>query len=177
MKTALATAVALGAALLPASPAGAQHKPHVHGEVTVGIAVQGGTLTVQLEAPLDSLVGFEHRPRTPAQRKAASDALALIKDVPRIVRPAAAAGCAAGPAEVDATALQPAEAGARDAAHADLQADYSFVCSTPAALHSLELGLFDAFPRIQRIEVQVAGPQGQRKLLLRRPAREVRLAR
>jgi hypothetical protein len=168
---------ALVPALLLAAPAWAQHKPHVHGEVKVGIVVEAGVLTVQVEAPLDSLVGFEHRPRTPAQRKAASDALALMKDVSRLVKPAAAAGCTAAQPEIDATPLQPAEAGAKDAAHADLEATYTFTCATPAALQALELGLFDAFRRIQRIEVQVAGPQGQRKQVLRRPAREVRLAR
>jgi hypothetical protein len=178
MKFTVATAVAT-ALLLPAW-AGAQHKAHVHGEVQVGIAVQGGTLTVQLEAPLDSLVGFEHRPRTSAQRQAAAEALATLNDVARLFKPTAAAGCSAGKPQIDATPLQPLEgapAVAPQPAHADLEASYTFTCATPAALVVVELGLFDAFRRIQRIEVQVAGPQGQRKQTLRRPAREVRLTR
>jgi len=178
MKFTVATVVAT-ALLLPAL-AWAQHKPHVHGEVKVDIAVQAGTLTVQVEAPLDSLVGFEHRPRTPAQRKAATEALALMNDVARLIQPAAAAGCVAAAPQVNATPLQPVEQGqaaAKEAAHADLEATYTFTCAKPEALATLQLGLFDSFKRIQRIEVQVAGPQGQRKQALRRPAREVRLTR
>jgi Protein of unknown function (DUF2796) len=170
----------VAAALLLAAPAWAQNKPHVHGQVKVDIAVQAGTLTVMVEAPLDSLVGFEHRPRTPAQRKAAADALALMNDVTRLVKTPAAAGCTAAAPEIDAAPLQPAPAGqpgAKEAAHADLEATYTFSCTAPGALSALELGLFDAFPRIQRIDVQVAGPQGQRKQPLRRPAREVKLTR
>jgi hypothetical protein len=125
-------------------------------------------------------VGFEHRPRTPAQRKDATEALALMNDVARLIQPVAAAGCVAAAPQVDATPLQPVEQGqaaAKEAAHADLEATYTFTCAKPEALAALQLGLFDSFKRIQRIEVQVAGPQGQRKQALRRPAREVRLTR
>ena len=47
----------------------------------------------------------------------------------------------------------------------------------PVELRNLEVGLFDAFKRIQRIDVQVAGPKGQSKLTLKRPARSIKLVR
>lgn len=171
------TRLLAGALLLATLPVQAQHKGHVHGVVNLNIAVQGNTLTVQMEAPLDNLVGFEHRPRTAAQLKAAEAALKTLNDVAALIKPAAAAQCDAGKAEVDGSTLQPAVPGAKDAAHADLDATYTYTCAQPAALATLELGLFDAFRRIQRIDVQVAGPQGQRKQVLRRPARQVQLAR
>lgn len=175
MKLMSATTAAL--LLAAAAPAWSQHKPHVHGVVNIDIAVQGNTLTVQVEAPLDNLVGFEHRPRTAPQLKAAEAALKALNDSAALFKPAAAAQCDAGKAEVDGSTLQPAVPGAKDAAHADLDATYTFTCAQPAALSTLELGLFDAFRRIQRIDVQVAGPQGQRKQVLRRPARQVQLLR
>ena len=52
-----------------------------------------------------------------------------------------------------------------------------FRCAQPTALSRLKLGMFDAFPRLKRVDVQVAGPQGQRKLTLRRPAQDVPLGR
>jgi len=44
-------------------------------------------------------------------------------------------------------------------------------------LRTLELGLFDTFKRMQRIEVQVAGAPGQGKTTLKRPVRTVKLVR
>ena len=61
--------------------------------------------------------------------------------------------------------------------HADLEASYEFTCTQPDALRTLDVGLFDAYKRTQRIEVQVVGPKGQAKVTLRRPARKVQLVR
>ena len=164
----------------------AQQKAHVHGFVSLNIAVQGNQLSVQLEAPLDSLLGFEHRPRTEAQRKAAEAALAVINKPQDWLRPDAAAQCTLLRANVQADALQPVakselKADTKTAdkadAHADLDAAVDFSCAAPSQLKALDLGLFDAFPRINRIDVQVAGAGGQIKQTLRRPARTVRLTR
>ena len=169
-------------AALLAAPVWAQQKAHLHGFVTLNIAVQGGQLTVQLEAPLDSLLGFEHRPRTDAQRKAAESALAVINKPQDWLRPDAAAQCKLVRTDVQADALQPAakpaaKADAKTDEHTDLEAAVDFTCAEPGQLKALDLGLFDAFPRINRIDVQVAGAGGQLKQTLRRPARAVRLVR
>jgi Protein of unknown function (DUF2796) len=153
---------------------------HVHGLVNVDVAVDGPVLVVQLDAPLDSLVGFEHRPRTAAQRQAADAAIARLKNAAALVRPDAAAKCVPSEARVLADALQPVPPGAPAPAageHADLQASYSFRCAAPEELKAVELALFEAFARIQRIEVQVAGAKGQTRVVLRRPAAKVVLTR
>ncbi len=91
--------------------------------------------------------------------------------------PDAAAQCSLRQAAVRAPVLEaPAKTAAKDG-HADLDADYTFTCARPAQLGSLELGLFDTYRRLKRIDVQVAGPQGQSKLTLARPARSIKLAR
>jgi len=61
--------------LLPASGSYAQgsaaavhQHAHVHGIAKLGVAVQDKTVTIALESPLDSLIGFEHRASTPAQQ-------------------------------------------------------------------------------------------------------------
>jgi hypothetical protein len=96
----------------------------------------------------------------------------------------AAAQCKLARAEVSAPVLEPgaqpasqpaAKAGAAD--HADLEATYELQCAQPGQLRTLELGLFDAYKRIQRIHVQVAGPKGQSKVTLKRPARSITLVR
>lgn len=78
---------------------------------------------------------------------------------------------------MQAPVLEPgAEPAAKDE-HADLDASYEFTCAKPGELRTLDVGLFDAYKRTQRIDVQVAGPKGQVKVTLRRPERRVQLVR
>jgi hypothetical protein len=153
---------------------------HEHGVVKMDVAIEGQKLSIAVEAPLDNLLGFERAPRTDAERKAAAEVLARLrspdKGMPLFV-PDAAAQCTLSKAEVLAATLEPGAKPAGKAEHADLDASYEFTCGKPAELRSLDVGLFDAYKRIQRIEVQVAGPQGQSKLTLKRPARSVKLVR
>ena len=60
-------AVALMLSALPVLAAQPAHA-HVHGAVQLDVAVDGPTLTLTLEAPLDSVVGFERAPRTAAEK-------------------------------------------------------------------------------------------------------------
>jgi hypothetical protein len=155
-------------------------KAHEHGVMKLDVVVDGSTLSVTLESPLDSFLGFERAPRTDAERKAAADLLARLRSpdqgAPLFV-PDAAAQCKLVRAEVRAPVLEtPAKAVPKDG-HADLDADFSYTCAQPAQLKSLGLGLFDAYRRLTRIDVQVAGPQGQAQATLRRPARSIALVR
>ncbi len=169
--------------LLAAGPAAAQksHGAHVHGLVKVGVAVDGKTLSVEIEAPLDSLVGFESRPRSAAQRQAAQAALQQFQQ-PQWLRPDAAALCRLDSQDVQGEALQPAPAGAAPAAgksepHAELLATYRYTCAAPAQLAGLDITLAALFKRIERMDVQVAGAQRQGQQSLRGQATRVLLRR
>ena len=162
----------LAAGLLAAGPAAAG-KAHQHGVVTMEVALEGAELAIGLEMPLDSVVGFERAPRTDAERQAAQAALARLRDAAALFRPDTAAGCSLAGVTVDAPVLTQGSA-PRDG-HADLNASIQFRCTQPARLGQLEVRLFDAFARVDRIEVQAVLPQGQRKAVLRRTARVLRL--
>jgi Protein of unknown function (DUF2796) len=174
--TALACAAAAIVALVQAQPAAAA-KPHQHGVVKLDAALDGNTLTLQMEAPLDSLLGFERRPRTEAERKAADAVLARVKDPASLLKPAAAAACSAGATQLNAEVLAPAAAGDKGRDHAELEVSWTFTCGDAARLDAVEVGLFDAFRRIERIEVQVAGPKGQSRQTLTRTKRRLLLPR
>jgi hypothetical protein len=147
---------------------------HVHGVVTMDVAVDGKTLSVSLESPLDNLLGFEHPPATPAQRSAADALLKRMNEPAAWLKPDAAAQCSVSKVEVESEALKP---DAKNGEHADLDASYEFTCASPEQLKALEVGLFDAFKRIQRIDAQVAVAGGQSKQSLKRPQTKLKLAR
>ena len=156
----------------------AKEAAHVHGLVRLDVAVDGKTLTLQLEAPLDSVLGFEHRPRTTAQRQAGDALLRRMQDAASLFRPEAAAMCTPTRTRVDSQALQSGNAVAdKEDEHADIEVSIEFSCLQPNQLTSVEVGLFDAFKRIQRIEVQVAGAKGQSKQTLNRPQKLLKLRR
>jgi hypothetical protein len=152
-------------------------KPHEHGVLTVAIALEAQTLTIEVEMPLDTLVGFERRPRTDAERSAATAALARMRAGSDLFRPDAAAACRLTQARVDAPALESAGRVDDDGGHADLDASYRFVCAEPGRLAGIDVSIFDAFRRARRIDVQFVTADGQGRAVLRPPARRITLAR
>ena len=148
-------------------------KPHEHGVVRMGVAIDGTQLSIDLEMPLDSLIGFERAPRTDAERKAAADALARLRDGAALFKLDAAAQCTLGSAKVEAPVLE--QGAAPKDGHADADASYVFRCAQPTRLATLEVLLFDAFRHVERVQVQAALPSGQRKAVLEGSARVLRL--
>lgn len=142
-----------------AALAQAQGQAHVHGQASLKIAVDGPTLTLMLVAPGESLLGFEHAPRTPREREAAAQTKRSLEAAAALFRPAPAAGCVATRARARSALFEAARAG-KDG-HADIEAEYAFRCSTPARLRELRVELFTAFPRLKNLQVEIAAPGGQ----------------
>ena len=147
-------------------------RAHVHGQLRLDIAIEGPTVTIAMEAPLDSLVGFERAPRTEVEKKTLETAVAQLRAADKLFRIDPAANCKLGPVELRSAVLglgKPAPAAKSDG-HADLDASFGFNCSNAAQARFIELGLFEAFQGARQIEVQIATPDGQFKRSLRRPA-------
>ena len=159
--------------------ASAQGRPHVHGAATLGVVIEAGRVTVQLETPLDGLLGFERAPRTDAEKRRATAAVATLRGADALFRFTPAAGCASASVELDSAALGLGQSapGEAHAGHADLDGTYVFQCADTARLTEIDVGLFSAFPGMQRLQVEVATARGQFKRDLKRPAQRVSLER
>lgn len=176
---ALALALALALSCVPFT-ATASGKAHQHGVVKLDVALDGNRLTIAMEAPLDNWLGFERAPRSDVEREAAAALLSRLRSpdqgLPLFVADAAAQ-CRLSKAEVSAPVLEPGVKPGTPIEHADLMASYEFSCAKPQELRSLDVGLFEAYKRIQRIDVQMVGSKGQAKVSLKRPTRKVQLLR
>ena len=139
---------------LPALPAPA----HVHGEARLEIAIEGNTLAIHLETPLDGLLGFEHAPRNPAEKQAVKAMKAVLEQADRLFRIAPEAQCAARAPQIES----PIFAGPAGGGHLDLDADYRWQCAKPSALRDIDTRLFAEFPQLKRITVEFVGPSGQK---------------
>ena len=76
-----------------------------------------------------------------------------------------------------ALGLGQSDPGEARAEHADLDGTFVFRCTDTARLTEVDVGLFKAFPGMQRLQVEVAAARGQFKRDLTRPAQRVSLVR
>jgi hypothetical protein len=181
-----AVAVLLAAALAaPAALAHGKHPgAHQHGVAKMAVAVDGRTLEITLESPLDNLLGFERAPRNDRERQAVRQ-MAQRFHTGELFTPTPAAQCKVTGAELASAVLDPgllaaasaAQAGGHAAAaasagkddgHADLDATVRYDCSQPSALKGADVGLFKAFSRFRQIDAAVATGSGQRGIKLTR---------
>jgi len=172
MKTILC--LALLAALAAPALAG---KPHEHGVARLDVAVEPQRVTMLLEIPLDSLLGFEHEPRTDAERQQADAAIARLRDAAAMFHIDNAAQCTAGKVDLQAAALGLGGAPAGKEGHEDLAGAFEFACKDGYKAGFVEIGLFEAFARLQRVDVQAITRRGQLKATLKRPVSRLPLLR
>ena len=150
---------------------GAHAAVHEHGAATLHVAVEGDRLHLELSSPLDNLVGFERAPRSEKENAAVRRMAERLREPERLFVPTPEARCARASVELDSPVLDPAllgnapkqrAASAKPAGgHASLDAIVAFRCEQPSRLSGLEVKLFEAFPHLKRLDVQIAGAKKQ----------------
>lgn len=148
---------------------------HVHGLAILEIAVDGATVQINLDSPLDNLLGFERAPGNEKERQAVKAMALKFHQIDTLFVFTPAAQCRLESTRLESSVLTPdlllpvlgsGKSGAApptDSAdmHAGLEATWHFQCAVPQALQGLEVRLFQVFPGIKRIDAAVAGPKGQ----------------
>ncbi|MFT3791915.1 MAG: DUF2796 domain-containing protein [Rudaea sp.] len=171
-----------------------QHGAHVHGEATLDLALDGSQLSLTLNAPGMSFAGFEHAPHDDAERKTLADTVTALKTPAGWLSLPSEADCRLDSAKVEphgfGSALaaeqnrhggdahpseHDADADARHE-HSDFDADYRYVCAKPAALHAFDLHLFERFPALHTLHVNLALPDRQDSATLAPGETQVRLS-
>lgn len=146
------------ALVFASSVALAQHS-HSHGVGQLGIVVDNGQLTLELEIPQHDLVGFERAAKTAREQLTVQAALEKLGQPERLFAPAAAGQCVLAERTVTAPLLTGKAAAD---GHGDVAARYVYRCAQPAALNAVQANVFKEFPRVRALAVSFAGPQGQK---------------
>jgi len=162
-----------------------QHGAHEHGVAHLNVAVEGNNLVIELFSPAANIVGFEHHPKTKAQKIQVEEAREKLGAAEMLFKlPTQAQGRLVS-SNVDTnidsdsadTSYQHEEADVHDkdeqnahdhhkdahehARHSDFKAQYQFFCDTPEKLAYLDVMLFQIFPGIEHIEAQILTDTGQ----------------
>lgn len=162
------------AAALATTVAAQRAEPaHVHGLARLDVALEARRITLQLESPLQNLLGFERAPRT-AQEERQAQAVVQALRAPGLFRIDPAAGCVLRQVELVSAALKLGTPQPDEAGHADIDGSFEFDCADAGKAAFIDVGLFQFAP-MQRVQVQVAGAQRQFRRQLSRPAARIDL--
>ncbi|MFA5955421.1 DUF2796 domain-containing protein [Hyphomicrobium sp.] len=168
-KSALASLAILVA--LPALAEEAAHRqlgPHVHGQGTLDIAIEGNKIEMELIAPGMDIVGFEHVASTDDQKAAVEKAKAKLADVLNVFKLPDAAKCKTETANVEnrKETHQPGEKDDDDdkpgePQHSEFHATYTITCGAPDSVTGMETAYFTDFAGGQLLNVNVTTTKGQ----------------
>lgn len=138
----------------------ASQHAHVHGIAKLDVAVDGNTLTLSLESPLDSLLGFEHLPRNDKEKSTVKAMADKLRKPDALFVPSAAAQCRSVSVTLESPVLEARPKDGSDG-HADLDGEFVFECAQPKQLKGMTVQLFKAFPHLREVAVQIATARGQ----------------
>ena len=141
---------------------------HVHGNAAMNIVADGSVIHIELTSPAANLVGFEYAPVSESEHTAHANALSTLKDADRLFRFNETATCRAAEVDIVSGSTRPAKSSGHEAhrhhdhdddehadtRHSDITAMYQFDCGAPGKLDTLHVGLFDAFPAIDNLNIQ-----------------------
>jgi hypothetical protein len=152
----------LASAADKSAPSDHAHAAHSHGLGQLELVVQGGTVKASFEIPMESLLGFEHLPRTPEQKKAMADLQTATAQASYFITLPAAADCQPKSLQVNADMFK-----GQKSEHSDLDAELEFSCSQPSALKQMEIPLFKKHSRLSALKVDMVSPKGQASVTLK----------
>lgn len=135
------------------------HGPHVHGAVTMDIALEGRSLFFGIQAPADQALGFERSPRDARERAAVAAVDAWFRSGRDMLGVPPAARCRLVSAE-----FTPPKLGS---GHADYDGRYLFDCAAPQALDWVEVWALRRLQGLEKAEVNLTTPAGQRQETVR----------
>jgi hypothetical protein len=146
---------------------------HQHGVAQLDMVIEPPMVAIAFSSPLANLAGFEYQPAS-AEEQARWDAtLAQLRRADELIQLPVAADCSLSRVDLHLpftakTGQQshdhshhPTQDEHQHTAHADLMAEYQYLCANSQALNTLQLPLMQRFPAIEQLNVQLITASGQ----------------
>ena len=129
------------------------HKAHSHGEGKLNLATEDNELSIEIVVPGHDIVGFEHKPKTDAQKKKVSDAVKALKNMSANIELPKEAGCTPNEeAEVEVEL---------DGDHSEFEIEYEYNCKKISELSFVNVLTFDKFKGMKKLKAQGVTGSGQ----------------
>jgi hypothetical protein len=134
--------------------------PHTHGVGKLDIGQRGHIVKASFVLPMESLVGFEHIPKTPAQKTAVEQLQVNLSKENALMQFSPAVQC-------KQTALQYNSSSVHGQGHADVIVEIQFQCQNTSSLGRIDFEVFKQYPKLKQIDVQWINQKEQRKFVLK----------
>jgi hypothetical protein len=135
------------------------HKAHVHGSGELTLVTDNNDLVIELHAPADDMVGFEHMPKSKEDKEKVASAIKMLKDSSAIFEIPSTAKCTEQKPAVVETELTDQKHKHRD--HTEFEVTYSFSCSDVGQLSYLTVLAFKKFSGMKSLKAQGVTATGQ----------------
>ena len=164
-----------------------QKDSHEHGAANLMLAIEGDRLQIGIEVPSESLIGFEHFPKSRSDRENFNEAIKILSDPSKFFSTPDDAECLLTGLNVSQTLFSGEEEdehghekkdehghddhdehGHEDSEkgeiHSEFRSNYSWNCLHTDEIDSIGNKLFSFFPRIEEIRVNWITTSGQGSL-------------
>jgi hypothetical protein len=129
---------------------------HVHGVAQLSIAADTDEIDAELDIPGDDLLGFEHDPKTNAEKATYSKVMDLLKGNYQIFTFDPKAGCVVTSREVEKEKHKEEKH-----AHMDYEYEVKYKCKDFEAAKKFSVNLFKDFKTLKEIHVQMVSATKQ----------------
>ncbi|REL27733.1 DUF2796 domain-containing protein [Thalassotalea euphylliae] len=129
---------------------------HVHGEAELTLVLERQQLHINLAAPAESLLGFEHQAHSQREKNIVKQVVTHLSTLDHVIK-FKANTCQLTEQHIDTNSVMPITPTqkqtdrAEHAEHAEITASYEFACQRPKQLTSISLELFTHFKRLTKI--------------------------
>ena len=148
-----------------------QKDSHEHGAAKLMMALEGEKLHVEFEVPSESLIGFEHFPKSQSNRKNFNEAIKILSDPSKLFSMPIKAECLLVGMNVSQSLFSNEEEYGHDESekseiHSEFKSNYYWNCQHLDEIDSIGTQLMSLFPRIEEIRVNWISNNGQGSLEL-----------
>ena len=135
-----------------------QKNSHEHGAANLMLAIEGDKLQIGIEVPSESLIGFEHFPKSRSDSENFNEAIKILSNPSKFFSTPDGAECLLTGLNVSQTLFsgeEEDEHGHEDSEkgeiHSEFRSNYSWNCLHTDEIDSIGNKLFSFFPRIEEI--------------------------
>ena len=148
-----------------------QKDSHEHGAAKLMMVMEGEKLQVEFEVPSESLIGFEHFPKSQSNRKNFNESIKILSDPSKLFSMPIKAECLLVGMNVSQSLFSNEEEHGHDESekseiHSEFESNYYWNCQHLDEIDSIGAQLMSFFPRIEEIRVNWISNNGQGSLEL-----------
>jgi len=148
-----------------------QKDSHEHGAAIIKMVMEEERLQVEFEVPSESLIGFEHFPKSQSNRENFNEAIKILSDPSKLFSMPIKAECLLVGMNVSQSLFSNEEEHGHDESekseiHSEFESNYYWNCQHLDEIDSIGTQLMSFFPRIEEIRVNWISNNGQGSLEL-----------